>query len=216
MLLSSRLTTSSRSGSDASGLGSSEIDTDWRLASERLVSVRVPLLASKLIVAVVLAVPLDCWFSGTTLLTFSSGTVIEALPPAGGSSVTMVVLVELLTVKVTLPVVGSTSGLKAILPVIPVGVDEAEDVTVVLDAGCNDDELGRDEDPLLAGEPLLLLLPKAEVELLGEPEDEALTEGLLGVALLKPEKLADAGLDGDEDGLDDGAEEDELGDELAD
>ena len=46
-----------------------------------------PELASKVIVAVVFAVPLDCWFGGTTLLTFSSGTVFEALPPAGGSRV---------------------------------------------------------------------------------------------------------------------------------
>jgi hypothetical protein len=171
-------------------------------------------------------VPLDCWFGGTTLLRLSSGTVIEALPPAAGSRVTIVVLVELFTVKVTLPVVGSRSGLKATFPVRPVGVDEAEAVMeAVLDVGSDDEvlgaelaELGADEDPLLADEPLLVLgLPEAEVELPGDAEDEAaVAEELLGGALLEPEELADAELDGDEDELDGDAEEDELGEELAD
>jgi len=194
---------------------------------ERFVMVIDPVLASKVIVAVVLAVPLDCWFGGTTLLRLSSGTVIEALPPAAGSSVTMVVFVELFTVNVTFPVVGSRSGLKATLPVRPVGVDEAEAVMeVVLDVGSDDDELstelmepGDDEDPLLAGEPPLLLpgLLEAEVELPGDAEDEEpVAEELLGEALLEPEELADAELDADAEELDGGAEEDELGEELAD
>jgi hypothetical protein len=72
------------------------------------------------IVAVTFVVPLDCWDGGITALTFTKGTDIEALLPAAGFidlvvsvyhtqrvclTYTDVVFVELLTTKVTFPVV---------------------------------------------------------------------------------------------------------------